>query len=125
MITLGPNQLNVKVVPVHVDSPDHVTIDMEKHTQTTMRRRRRELCWKIAYAWFIVSILQYGVGIMILMLFMPKSHRMYTTNELTWIPYCIGLCCVHVPLFLCACKLEHSVNGCGDYLRCVVYVITK
>ena len=82
MVTLGPKQVNVKVVPVNIDCPSHVIIDIERYTQNTLNRRRYELCWKAMYAWFIVSIVQYGVGIMTLMLFMPKSYRDSGTTAL-------------------------------------------
>lgn len=125
MATLGLEQLNVKVVPVHMESPSHVVINIKQATRAARVGRRVEKCWKLTFAWFIVSIVQYGIGIMIYMLFVPKSHRTYTISELTWIPYCIGLCCIHVPLFLCVYKLEPGVDGCEDYFRCVSSVLTK
>jgi hypothetical protein len=80
---------------------------------------------KIMYAWLIISIVQYGIGIVIIMLFIPKTHRLYTISELTWIPYLIGFCCIHIPASICICKLEPTVNGFCDYLGFFGDVFTK
>lgn len=131
MALLSPKKTSVKVVPIYVETPSSINIDIESqrsNEKLIATKRRKKLCekyWKILYACLIISIVQYGIGIVIFMLFVPKSHRLYTINELTWIPYLLGFCCIHIPSSLCVCRLEPTVNGCCDYFRFLADAFTK
>jgi hypothetical protein len=131
MTSSSPKKNLVKVTPIYVEVPTNVKIAIEpqrstdKLILTNNRNKRWDKCLKIMYACLIFSIVHYGIGLLIFMLVIPKSNRPYTISELTWMPYLLGFCCIHIPISLCVCKLEPSVNGFCDYFRFLGNLFTK
>ena len=126
----SPKKYPVKIVPINIDAP-HVVVDIESqrsNKRLLLKSKRKKCwnkCWKLSYAALIISIVQYGIGIVLLMLFVPKPNRIYNISELTWIPYLLGCLTIHIPTALCVCKLEPTVNNCCDYGRFFIEMFTK
>lgn len=126
----SPKKYPVKIIPINIEGPRGILdIESQRSNETLiLKNKRKMLCekyLKILYASLIISIVQYGVGIVIFILFVPKSHQLYTINEVTWIPYLLGFCCIHIPVSLCVCRLEPNVNGCCGYFRYLAVEFTK
>ena len=132
MALLSPKKYPIKIFPVHaIESSRNVKIQInsgDSQTKLVTAKDRKDMLikkCKILYAVLILSIMQYGIGIVIYTLSVSKPHKKYTINELTWIPYLIGTSCIHIPLSICICKLEPNVHGLCDYLRFLEDTFTK